>query len=405
MLQALLVLPAFALVYLVARADDAAAAGVLHLLGAGLALLVSAGWWVASSSWCPASWRPYIGGSQTNSVWELIWGYNGLGRLTGDETGSVAAAAAAAGARPASAGSSPPTSAARSPGCCPRPWSSASPGWSPSAGPRGPTRAARRCCSGAAGWWSPALVFSLMAGIFHAYYTVALAPAIAALVGIGGALLWQRRGRVWARIVLAATLAGTVALGVGAARTGPPTSYPWLKWLVLVAGLVAAVGLLVADRVGRAVAATLVAVGLLAALGGAGARTPWTPPGRRTPARSRARARRSTAVGFGGRAAAGRRRGGVRRPAGRRRRRRPGTANGFPGGAVPGLPGAHDRRTTGRAGGPGSAAAASAGCCDAAEVSEEVAAVLARTRRPTPGSPRPSGPTGPPATSSPPSCR
>ena len=46
-----------------------------------------------SSSWCPASWRPYIGGSQTNSVWELIWGYNGLGRLTGDETGSVGAAA------------------------------------------------------------------------------------------------------------------------------------------------------------------------------------------------------------------------------------------------------------------------------------------------------------------------
>ena len=33
--------------------------------------------------------RPYIGGSQDNSVLELVLGYNGLGRLTGDETGSV----------------------------------------------------------------------------------------------------------------------------------------------------------------------------------------------------------------------------------------------------------------------------------------------------------------------------
>ena len=37
----------------------------------------------------PASSRPYIGGSQHNSVIELILGYNGFGRLTGNETGSV----------------------------------------------------------------------------------------------------------------------------------------------------------------------------------------------------------------------------------------------------------------------------------------------------------------------------
>src|SRR5256885_295406 len=40
-----------------------------------------------------------------------------------------------------------------------------------------------------------ALVFSLMRGIFHAYYTVALAPAVAALVGMGAVVLWRRRGR------------------------------------------------------------------------------------------------------------------------------------------------------------------------------------------------------------------
>jgi hypothetical protein len=37
----------------------------------------------------PASARPYAGGSQTNSILELTFGYNGLGRLTGNETGSV----------------------------------------------------------------------------------------------------------------------------------------------------------------------------------------------------------------------------------------------------------------------------------------------------------------------------
>src|SRR5919112_541477 len=77
-----------ALLYLVA-APATVRRRIGHLLAAGLALLVSAGWWVAIVELVPASARPYIGGSQTNSVWELIWGYNGLGRLTGDETGSV----------------------------------------------------------------------------------------------------------------------------------------------------------------------------------------------------------------------------------------------------------------------------------------------------------------------------
>ena len=54
-------------------------------------------------------------------------------------------------------------------------------------------RAARRTSSGAVGCSSPALTFSLMAGIFHAYYTVALAPAIGALVGMGGGEAWERR--------------------------------------------------------------------------------------------------------------------------------------------------------------------------------------------------------------------
>ncbi|MGY1839012.1 MULTISPECIES: glycosyltransferase family 39 protein [unclassified Modestobacter] len=263
-LQAVLVVPGFALVYLVA-APTTLRRRVVDVLLTGLALVVSGGWWVAVVELVPASMRPYVGGSQTDSVWELIWGYNGLGRLTGNETGSVGGGG----------------------------------GW----GETGLGRLVNSEIGGQVAWLLPAalvllaaglvavgraprtdlrraalltwgswlvvtgLTFSLMAGIFHAYYTVALAPAIAALVGIGGGLLWQRRGSWWARTVLAVTLLGTalwsfVLLGRSA------DFLPWLRWVVLVAGVVAALGLLVAHRFGRAVVAAVLAVGILAALGG-----------------------------------------------------------------------------------------------------------------------------------------
>src|SRR4051812_8230620 len=88
MLQALLVVPAFGLVYLVA-APTRLRRRLLQLVGAAGALLVSAGWWVAVVEIWPKSSRPYIGGSQNNSVLDLILGYNGFGRLTGNESGSV----------------------------------------------------------------------------------------------------------------------------------------------------------------------------------------------------------------------------------------------------------------------------------------------------------------------------
>jgi 4-amino-4-deoxy-L-arabinose transferase-like glycosyltransferase len=264
MLQALLVVPAFALIYLIA-APTTIGRRIAHLAGAGLALLVSAGWWVAVVELVPASMRPYIGGSQTDSVWDLIWGYNGLGRLTGDETGSVGGGA----------------------------------GW----GQTGLLRLVNTEIGGQVAWLLPAalallvagfvavgrtsrldprraalitwggwlvvtgLTFSLMAGIFHAYYTVALAPAVAAVVGIGGALVWQRRGSVWARFVLAVVVGGT-ALWSWVLLHRTPDFLPWLKWAVLGVGLVAAAVLLISDQLGRRVAATVLVVGLAAGLGG-----------------------------------------------------------------------------------------------------------------------------------------
>jgi 4-amino-4-deoxy-L-arabinose transferase-like glycosyltransferase len=85
MLQALIVVPGFALVYLLA-APSPLRRRIVQLLGAGVALVVSAGWWVAIVTLWPSASRPYIGGSQHNSILELIFGYNGFGRITATRT-------------------------------------------------------------------------------------------------------------------------------------------------------------------------------------------------------------------------------------------------------------------------------------------------------------------------------
>jgi hypothetical protein len=62
-------------------------------------MLVAGGWWVAAVTLWPAASRPFIGGSQDNSEFNLIFGYNGFGRLTGNEAGSVGGGPAGTGGR------------------------------------------------------------------------------------------------------------------------------------------------------------------------------------------------------------------------------------------------------------------------------------------------------------------
>ena len=69
--------------------DIAAEADLARSSSAALAIVLSAGWWVAVVELLPACCAPYIGGSQNNSFLELTFGYNGLGRINGDETGCV----------------------------------------------------------------------------------------------------------------------------------------------------------------------------------------------------------------------------------------------------------------------------------------------------------------------------
>jgi 4-amino-4-deoxy-L-arabinose transferase-like glycosyltransferase len=119
-----------------------------------------------------------------------------------------------------------------------------------------------------------------MGGTVHPYYAVALAPAIAALTGIGSVELWRGRGHGPARIVLAATvLAGSVWSAVLLGRDA--SWLPWIRIAVVVLGVLAAAALLarfdshhtVPARFRSAAAAGVVVVSLLA--GGLGSAA-WT---------------------------------------------------------------------------------------------------------------------------------
>ncbi len=83
------------------------------------------------------------------------------------------------------------------------------------------------------------LTFSYMAGIFHAYYTVALAPAVAALVGIGAAVLWRHRTSYGAALTLAATVSFSTAFAVVLLER-TPDYLPWLQWVVAALGFTSA---------------------------------------------------------------------------------------------------------------------------------------------------------------------
>jgi 4-amino-4-deoxy-L-arabinose transferase-like glycosyltransferase len=82
MLEGLMVMPAIGLTYLVA-APTGLRGRLLHLTGALVAFVASAGWFVVLTIVWPASSRPYIAGSTDNSFMDLVLGYNGFARVQG----------------------------------------------------------------------------------------------------------------------------------------------------------------------------------------------------------------------------------------------------------------------------------------------------------------------------------
>ena len=264
--QVLLVLPGFGLAMLLLSP----APWPRRLLDAVVALgtmVIGASWWVLLTALVPSGSRPYFGGSQTDSFIELTFSYNGLGRLTGNETGSVIPGASEAFSGGSQSGMWGETGLFRL--------------WTSDFGDQitwlapiafaalflGPAKKGqvyfgrfylgkrehevdpdtiariRRAQIVIFGAWLIVtwLVFSFMAGIFHAYYTVALSPAIAVLVAICGASLLELRDRPWmpgiAGLLIAVTSAWDMALVL---RSG---SFAWLGVCVGVVGVVAGLAL------------------------------------------------------------------------------------------------------------------------------------------------------------------
>ncbi|TFC18815.1 glycosyltransferase family 39 protein [Cryobacterium glucosi] len=278
MLQGLLVLPAFGLAYLL-LANTTVWRRLAHLGVAAGALVVSAGWWVLAVALWPASARPYIGGSTDNTVLDLVFGYNGLGRIFGATAGG---GGNAGGGTTAAAGSSfggatglsrlfssemgleiswllPTALLALVLGL----WATRK---------RHRTDGARAALVIWGGWLLvTGLVFSYMSGTIHPYYTVALAPAIAGLVGTGGVVLWHGRSHWFGRLGLAAMIAAAGAWGFVLLSENADW-LPWLRWTLLTVTLLGAAGFVVGAALSwRRLTTVAVLVGMLGGLGGSAA--------------------------------------------------------------------------------------------------------------------------------------
>ncbi len=247
-LQGWLVLPPFAVVWAIA-APGGIRRRVVGLAVAFAAVVVASGWWILVMEVLPLSARPFVGGSTNGSALDLVLGYDGLGRIFD-------------GGNPGGAGAGGPGGGggfSGTPGLL-RLFNSELGGqgawfllpavvglgaglWARRHAPRTDLRRAAYLMWGL--WLAVhAVVFSLMSGVIHSYYLVAMAPAIGALVGGGTTELWAMRSRSpqrpWAGIVLAGGLlatAGTAWLLLG--RT--PDFAPGLAIAVVVATILAAV--------------------------------------------------------------------------------------------------------------------------------------------------------------------
>ncbi|MFP5022804.1 ArnT family glycosyltransferase [Pseudonocardia phyllosphaerae] len=288
-LQAFLVVPGMGLAYAWA-APGRPWRRVWQLLAGGAGIVVGAGWWLLAVALWPVSSRPYIGGSGDNTPLGLAFGYNGIGRITGEEgrggpggVSGVGRPGDAAGGLPG--GGAPGAGDMTPPGGMGGPGGMAGmggPGGGMFGGQAGITRMFGESFGTQISWLLPAalvllvgalvlrgragrtdpvrgslllwggwtlvtvVVLSFMSGIVHPYYAVALAPGIAALVAIGGRAAVRHIDRRWVRALVAVTTAGTAVWAF--VLLGRAEWMPWLRWTVLVVGVLAGVALLVPLR-------------------------------------------------------------------------------------------------------------------------------------------------------------
>ncbi|HLM25809.1 MAG TPA: glycosyltransferase family 39 protein [Thermoleophilaceae bacterium] len=270
MAAALLVVPGIAAAWLwVAPRGRVKALG--QLLAGGAAMLAVGCVWPLFVALTPASDRPWISGTSDNSVWSLIFGYNGLGRLLGQDGGPGGGPGGGVGGRGGAFG-----------------------------GDAGPLRLLNQSLGGQAGWllgfaligaialtvvtklrrndartgWLIAVggafavtvvAFSQAQGIFHPYYVVQLAPFVAMLVGATVGLVHQ--GGKTARIVGPAALAAGVVTELWVIATSDSMS--WLVPLLVLGALAAGTTLARGGSRRVRTAALIAAMGVLLVAPGA----------------------------------------------------------------------------------------------------------------------------------------
>jgi 4-amino-4-deoxy-L-arabinose transferase-like glycosyltransferase len=309
MLAGFLALPAVALVYLVCGPPKLGRR-IWQLLVGGAAMLATAGWWVAIVLLTPAADRPFVGSTTDNNILNLTFGYNGLSRLTGSRGGFPGGGAGRAAGRGFGSAAG---EAARGPGALGAGGGGAGGGGAGGGALGGGTgltrlfgaewggqiswlilaaliafvvmlwvsrRSARTDRTRAAallwgGWLVVAgLVLSYMSGTTHSYYSIALAPPIGALTGIGAVGLWRIRHTWFARAAMAVALLATGAWAwVLLGRS--PGWYPWLRVLILICAAGATVAILagsawrgIAARWRTVLAVATVSLGAIAMIGG-----------------------------------------------------------------------------------------------------------------------------------------
>ncbi|WP_042412742.1 glycosyltransferase family 39 protein [Streptacidiphilus anmyonensis] len=291
MLQAYMVIPALFLAYAWA-ARGSWLVRARNLLIAGVALVVSSGWWIVIVD--SIKDHPFIGSSSDGTVWNLVIGYNGLERVLGASAGNVTGTSGGATAGFGAGGGAG--------------GSGGGGGGANFGGTSGAGRLFNDILGGQISWLIPFavvalvgalvlrgrrrrtdmqraslllwgmwllthyIVFSFSSGTFHPYYTTMLAPAIAALTGAGGTMLLRAlrspsRKPVWAAVLPAGVVLSAIWAVLLLRRT---TSFvPWLWPVVALLAVGGVVALIVArfgaSSVGAAVRRRVLAVGAIAA--------------------------------------------------------------------------------------------------------------------------------------------
>ncbi|MGQ4329116.1 mannosyltransferase YkcB-related protein [Streptomyces hayashii] len=266
MLQGYIALPAVFAVYLCASGLGWRKKAV-NLVSAAVALAVSSFWWATAVSLVPAGDRPYIGGSTDGSAWDLIMGYNGLGRVLGGE-GNGGGGGGGTFAGTAGIG---------------RMFNDVLGGQISWLIPfacialvaglvlcgRAPRTDMTRAALALWGGWLVLhyLTFAMAEGTMHPYYTTALAPGVAALCGGGGVMLWRafRGGDARWSWVLPVGLAVTGVWAIVLLRRATG----WNTWLWPAVGVVmvlAIAGLSVLRSAGSGVRVRLLGASLAAAV-------------------------------------------------------------------------------------------------------------------------------------------